>query len=250
MANYHFHIQREEAPPPSVSPYNPIYSEPGLLRQPYSEPGRVQQPFPEPDRAQQPFSEPGRSQQPFSEPGRGPYINTSVALQVSAPRYLQAVRPSQAPHLLRPACSPTESLRSTVHRGRNVSRSRSRTRSRRRARETRRRRRSSSSSSSPPPSPCTTRVSSVTQSYPENPKYRAVPTQWIGWHPQMTPTTGPAVVPAVNSPFHPRPQIVPPQLSPFHTATIAHTPTPPAPGHSTTPPPPPPPFPTHSKCST
>ena len=112
------------------------------------------------------------------------YLQDPDALQVSAPRFSRSIRPSQAPHVSR-----TPSLASEREpEKRNRSRSRRRTR---RGSDTSRR----SSSNSP----CTTHVSSVPNTYPENPLFPSVPVPCATarCEPQ---SSVPTVVPAAASP--------------------------------------------------
>ena len=138
MANYHFHFQREEAPPPSVSPYNPIYSEPGLLRQPYSEPGRVQQPYQNHVECNSLFQNRIVRSSLFQNQVD---CNSLFQNQVEGPTSTPALRYkclllaiyklfALVKHRI---FNDQHAHQRTVHRGRHVSRSRSRTRSRRRA---------------------------------------------------------------------------------------------------------------------
>ena len=166
------------------------------------------------------------------------YLQESETLQVSAPRFSRSVRPSQAPHvgmsIDRIAEHPSEkSTRRFSLTSERQPEQRNRSRSRRRTR-----RGSRTSRRSSPSSQSITHVSSITNTYPENPMFPSVPAPQSGESQQSMPE----VVPAAASPFHPKPQFVPPQSSPFFQPTIAtNTPTPLPPGHFATPSAPPPP---------
>ena len=176
------------------------------------------------------------------------------------PGSLRRVRPTRAPHVATIAVRPSE-----PRRHRQLSRSRSTSNCRSRSHRRRRTRRSRSSSSRSfrrrARSRCPSRRSNATRAthttateispissavYPENPQFPAnawltPPSSFIGN--AVTPKASPEVVPAVLSPYHPRPQVIPPETSPFFATTLrVDGPTPPAPGiSSTTPPPPSPP---------